>query len=95
MTITEKKNRAATWILTLEDESLLQRVMELMQHSREPSAPSVAYTLSYSQFKEQAFDLNKLKREQNVKRATPEFLDDVARRANLTESMDELLALLD
>ena len=95
MTILEKKNRAATWILTLQDGSLLQRVLELMSQSQEAPVRSVSNSISYTQFQSQTFDLSALKREQKVKQATPELLEDLARRANLTESMDELLTLLD
>ena len=95
MTILEKKNRAATWILTLQDGSLLQRVLELMSQSQEAPVRSVSNSISYTQFQSQTFDLSALKREQKVKQATPELLEDLARRANPTESMDELLTLLD
>ena len=95
MTITEKKNRAATWILTLKDDALLHQVLDLMKQSQRVAVRPVPSTLSYREFRTQTFDLDRLKQEQQVKRATPHFLNELAERANLTESMDELLGLLD
>ncbi|MEM1324326.1 MAG: hypothetical protein AAGI23_00150 [Bacteroidota bacterium] len=89
MTVERKKIEAATWILHLESEQLLDEIWTSIQEIK--LRPVSDYYSSYEQVKDRAFDLEAVKKEQNYEKPTAEELTQIAQEADIQESTEQLL----
>ena len=99
MTTAVQKLDLIRWITSLTDEVVVQEVVERLAPIMERVAvkqpePLVEFK-TYRQIKENVFDFEALKREQNVKPISKEKLNRIVREADIREPIEVLLASID
>jgi len=97
MTLESKKIDIAQWILSIKDDSLLNRVIASITPVRLETgegapAPEALFT-SYTDFKSrEPFDLERIVSKQDVRTVTSGDLERISREADIQEPLEALLA---
>lgn len=89
MTIDAKKIATATYILSLQDEEAIDAIFKSISAVRSESIKQ--YYSSLPEIESRSFDLDRIKVEQNYRKPIPGELTEIAKRADIQESTEELL----
>jgi hypothetical protein len=96
MTVELKKLSLLEWVANLTDEQVINDLYKSVDavYRRDRNFDfSTAQT--YAQTKMEAFDLDRIKRQQNYKGVDEEKMDELIAQLNIEQSIDELLNDLD
>jgi len=89
MTLEAKKIQTMSWILSLEDESVMDELLQQIEVIKDST--SNKYYSSFDEIRNRKFDLATAKKEQGYKKPTKEELNLIAVEADLEETTEELL----
>lgn len=96
MTLESRKISIVQWILSLNDEKVIDKLAESMSAIKEENlAGEEVKFVSYQSIIDRKFDLERLKRQQNYKPFEEGELDQLIQEADIQESIDVLLESID